>query len=83
MAKTIAQLRKAHPTKYVFTCSFAGPEHGIDDYSGILPVASDAEMQALSSQFRKLLLSFQNALPHRKPPQGMVRVAKNKAEESE
>lgn len=87
MAKTVAQLRKAHPGKYVFSCTFAAPASDLGDtYCGILPVESDEELAVLVSKFRRLLLDG-DELPRRKPPKGMVRVAKksikSSSEESE
>ncbi len=80
-AKTITQLRKKNPDKYIFVFSLAAPRGIASVYQGILPVENDMDLLDFEKKLRKLLLSVGGDvyLPLRKPPRGMVPLKKKAA----
>ncbi len=80
--KTIEQLRRESPGKYVFLFVIGTPDSANDGegviYRGVLPIKTIGEMTDFETRFRKLLLSVGGELPARKPPKGFVSVLKSK-----
>jgi hypothetical protein len=83
--KTIDQLRKDSPGKFVFVFCLGSPETKFEEgdtyvYQGILPVSDNEALLAFEKRLRKLLLDTGGtvALPKRKPPAGMVSIQKKR-----